>query len=120
MPGSVYNVTSTEQTQSHLLALKIYRLVNISYNDAKENENLEGIELMLDCNIQLTLLSQQSYKIELEGTNSAGNLGGALNLIYQHKNLFHGAELFSTKLKGAYAAYAQKESTSCQVLRNME
>ena len=106
--GSVYNVTSTEQTQAHLLSLKIYRLVNITYNDAKENKNLTGIELKLDCNIQLTLLSQQSYKIELEGTNSAGNIGGALNLIYQHKNLFHGAELFSTKLKGAYAAYAQK------------
>ena len=106
--GSVYNVTSTEQTQAHLLSFKIYRLVNINYNDAKENENLTGIELKLDCNIQLTLLSQQSYKIELEGTNSAGNIGGALNLVYQHKNLFHGAELFSTKLKGAYAAYAQK------------
>ncbi len=106
-PGSVYNVTSTEQTQTHLLSLKIYRLVNINYNDSKENESLQGMELKLDCNIQLTLLSQQSYKIELEGTNSAGNLGGALNLIYQHKNLFHGAELFSTKLKGAYAAYSQ-------------
>jgi hypothetical protein len=102
-------VTSTEQTQAHLLSFKIYRLVNINYNDSKENENLQGMELMLDCNIQLTLLSQQSYKIELEGTNSAGNLGGALNLIYQHKNLFHGAELFSTKLKGAYSAYTQPE-----------
>jgi outer membrane protein assembly factor BamA len=109
--GSVYNVSSTEQTQAHLLALKIYRLVNIFYNDASENENLHGMELKLDCNLQLTLLSQQSYKIELEGTNSAGNLGGAVNLIYQHKNLFHGAELFSTKLKGAYAAYSQTNST---------
>src|SRR5664280_1394483 len=68
------------------------------------------MELKLDCNIQLTLLSQQSYKTELEGTNSAGNIGGAVNLIYQHKNLFHGAELFSTKLKGAYAAYSQANS----------
>ena len=105
--GSVFNVTNTEQTQSHLLSLKIYRLVTITYNDSKENENLRGIELKLDCNIHLTLLSQQSYKIELEGTNSGGNPGGALNLIYQHKNLFHGAELFSTKLKGAYSAYTQ-------------
>ena len=55
----------------------------------------------LDCNIQLTPLSQQSYKVELEGTNSAGNIGGAVNLIYQHKNVFHGAQLFSLKLKGA-------------------
>jgi outer membrane protein assembly factor BamA len=105
----VYSVSGTEQTRAHLQGLKIYRLININYSDSKENESLQGMELMLDCNIQLTLLSQQSYKIELEGTNSAGNLGGALNLIYQHKNLFHGAELFSTKLKGAYAAYAQKD-----------
>ena len=105
--GSVFNVTNTEQTQSHLLSLKIYRLVTITYNDSKENENLQGMELKLNCNIHLTLLSQQSYKIELEGTNSGGNPGGALNLIYQHKNLFHGAELFSTKLKGAYSAYTQ-------------
>ena len=110
-PGSVYSVTSTEETQTHLLALKIYRLININFNDSKENEGLQGMELKIDCNIQLTLLSPQSYKIELEGTNSAGNLGGALNLIYQHKNLFHGAELFSTKLKGAYAAYAQKDQS---------
>lgn len=108
--GSVYNVSSTEQTQAHLLALKIYRLVNIYYNDAADNDTLRGMELKLDCNIQLTLLSQQSYKVELEGTNSAGNIGGAVNLIYQHKNLFHGAELFSTKLKGAYAAYSQANS----------
>ncbi len=60
--------------------------------------------MTLDCNIQLTSLSPQSFNIELEGTNSTGNLGGALNLIYQHKNLFRGAELFSLKLKGAYEA----------------
>jgi outer membrane protein assembly factor BamA len=109
--GSVYNVSSTEQTQTHLMLLKIYRLVNINYNDSKENESLKGMELKLDCNIQLTLLSQQSYKVELEGTNSAGNLGGALNLIYQNVNLFHGAELFSAKLKGAYAVYSQPNQT---------
>jgi outer membrane protein assembly factor BamA len=118
--GSVYNVTSTEQTQAHMLALKIYRLVNISYNDVKENETTQGIELKLDCNIQLTLLSQQSYKIELEGTNSAGNLGGALNLVYQHKNLFHGAELFSMKLKGAYSAYKVVDSLNNVKLRSVQ
>ncbi len=101
--GSVYNITNTEQTQLHLQGLKIYRLVNISFADAKENQDIDGLELFLNCDIQLTLLSQQSYRVELEGTNSAGNLGGALNLVYQHKNLFHGAELLSMSLKGAYA-----------------
>ena len=67
--------------------------------------------MLINCNIQLTLLSQQSYKIELEGTNSSGNFGGAVNLIYQHKNIFHGAELFSVKLKGAYEALGQNNIT---------
>lgn len=109
-PEFTYDVTNTEQTRSHLLTLKTYRLVNILFNDSKEPVGPGDSELMLDCVIQLTLLSQQSFKIELEGTNSAGNLGGALNLIFQHKNLFHGAELFSMKLKGAYEAYSQQVS----------
>jgi len=69
----------------------------------------QGAGMILDCNIQLTLLSQQSFKVELEGTNTGGYLGGALNLIYQHKNLFRGAELFNLKLKGAYEAFKQQD-----------
>jgi len=111
MPGSGYNLTNTEQSQSHLLALKTFRLVNIFYNELPESAVKTNNELSLDCTVQLTQLSQQSFRIELEGTNSAGNLGGAVNLIYQHKNLFHGAELFNIKLKGAYEAITQKDTT---------
>lgn len=110
-PGNIFTMTGTEQTQAHLKALNIYRQANINFNDARENENLTGLEYFLNCNIQLTLLNQQSYKIELEGTNMAGNLGGDVNLIYQNKNLFRGAELFSTKLKGAYSAIPQNNTS---------
>ncbi len=110
-PGAVFNVTNTEQTKAHLLSLKTYRLVNIYYNNASELGPPQDLTKIIDCNIQLTLLSQQSYQVELEGTNSAGNLGGALNLIYQNKNTFHGAELLSLKLKGAYEAF-KPDSTS--------
>ncbi|MCX6335053.1 MAG: BamA/TamA family outer membrane protein [Bacteroidia bacterium] len=109
-PGSLYNLTRTEQSQSHLLSLKTFRLVNIYYNEVPLPNVKDGGRMTLDCNIQLTLLSQQSFKVELEGTNSAGNLGGAVNLIYSHKNLFHGAELFNLKLKGAYEALSQKNT----------
>ena len=114
-PGSIYNVTNTEQTQAHLMSLRVYRLINIYYNDANDPDDQQSPLLKINCNIQLTLLTQQSYKIELEGTNSAGNLGGALNLIYQHKNIFHGAELFSLKLKGAYEALSQKKDTTLKI-----
>jgi len=111
-PGATYNFTNAEQSKSHLLTLKVYRLVNIYYNESGEPESKQDSVLSLDCNIQMTPLSQQSYKVELEGTNSAGNIGGAVNLIYQHKNLFHGAQLFSMKLKGAYERVPQQYSES--------
>jgi outer membrane protein assembly factor BamA len=107
-PGSTYNFTNTEQSQSHLLTLKVYRLINITYNETGLNLPAPGAVHELNCNIQLTPLSQQSYKVELEGTNSAGNIGGAVNLIYQNKNIFHGAQLFNIKLKGAIEALAQQ------------
>jgi outer membrane protein assembly factor BamA len=110
--GANYNVTNTEQTQTHLLALKTYRLVNIFYTDVSEPGVSFGLVLSLDCTVQLTLLSKQSFKVELEGTNTAGSLGGAVNLIYQNKNLLHGAELFNLKLKGAYEAISQKDTLS--------
>ncbi len=109
-PGSIYNVTNTEQTQNHLMSLRTFRLVNIFFKESEVTEGSENREMKLDCFIQLTLLDQQSYKIELEGTNTTGDFGGALNLVYQHKNLFHGAELFNLKLKGAYEALSQSDT----------
>ena len=109
-PGSFYSVTNAERSQNHLLSLKAYRLINIFFKEAGSQEMTGDQEKFIDCIIQLTLLVKQSFRVELEGTNSAGNLGGAVNLVYQHKNLFHGAEQFNMKLKGAYEALSQKDS----------
>lgn len=109
-PGSNYSLTDVEQTQSHLLTLKTYRLVNIFFNETSPPDDNPGQAMFLDCHIQLTLLSQQSFNVELEGTNTAGNFGGALNLVYQHKNLFRGAEQFNMKLKGAFEAMSQPDT----------
>ncbi|MCK5463195.1 MAG: BamA/TamA family outer membrane protein, partial [Bacteroidales bacterium] len=55
----------------------------------------------LVCHIQLSPNTSQSYTVELEGTNSAGNLGIGGSLNYNHRNLFGGAENFTTRLSGA-------------------
>lgn len=109
-PGSRYTVTRTEQTQAHLSSLKTFRLINIFYNEVSDQDLNKGSGYKLDCTVQLTLLSQQSYKIEVEGTHTGGDLGGALNLGYQHKNLFRGAEQFNLTLKGAYERLSQQTS----------
>jgi outer membrane protein assembly factor BamA len=74
-------------------------LVNINFSEV---DNADDDIKMIDCIIQLTLLPQQSYKVEFEGTHSGGYLGVGLNLSYQHKNLFRRAEQFTLNLKGSY------------------
>ncbi|MDZ7634637.1 MAG: hypothetical protein U5L72_09485 [Bacteroidales bacterium] len=101
-PGALFSETNARQTETHLVDLKNHRLVNVSYVDAESLTGERRDAGLLYCIIQLTPMMRQSFTIELEGTNSGGNLGGALNLIYQNKSLFGGAEVFSMKLKGAY------------------
>jgi outer membrane protein assembly factor BamA len=108
-PGSIFNVSNTQQSQSHLLALKTFRLVNIFYDERNETRPYDQEVRSLNCNIRLTLLNQQSFRVEVEGTNSEGNLGGAVNFVYLHKNLFRGAEQFNLRLKGAYETLTKQE-----------
>jgi hypothetical protein len=101
-PGALFSLSNSEQTQARLSDMKNHRLVNITYVDAGRGPNVNRNESLLDCIIQLTPMQRQSFTVELEGTSTGGNLGGALNFLYQNKSLFRGAELFNMKLKGAY------------------
>lgn len=109
-PGALYSVTNAEMTQQHLSDLRNHRLVNVSFVDAGSISGDRRDDGMLDCVIQLTPVQRQSFTVELEGTNTGGNLGGALNLIYQNKSLLRGAEVFSMKLKGAYETLTEDVS----------
>jgi outer membrane translocation and assembly module TamA len=119
-PGTDYNLTNTDQTQSHLMGLKVYRLVNISYDEVDLPENPMELRRNLNANIMLTLLTPQSYRVELEGTHTDGNLGGGVNLVYQHKNLFHGAELFNVRVRGSYEAYKMRTQDSINKLSSIQ
>jgi len=107
-PGLPFNVTRTERTHRQLAALKTYRLVNINYREPPRQASDESPVKSIDAVIQLTPFNQQSFTYLIEGTNSAGNLGAAMNFIYQHKNLFHGAQQFNLKLKGAYETLSEE------------
>lgn len=58
----------------------------------------------LDCYISLVTNKRHSFNTEVEGTNSAGDLGAALSVSYQNRNFFRGSELFNLKLRGAFEA----------------
>ncbi|MEE4213577.1 MAG: BamA/TamA family outer membrane protein [Bacteroidales bacterium] len=111
-PGDLFQLTNMDRSQDHLNSLQSFRLVNIGYSDPGTVEDWKHSEQPLDCVIRLTTVTQQEFRVELEGTNSAGNLGGAVNLVYQHKNLFRGAERLNVKLKGAYETLSEQVSGS--------
>lgn len=58
----------------------------------------------LNCDIYINHTQPLSINFDVEGTNSAGDLGAAASLTYQDKNLLKGSETFSAKLRGAYEA----------------
>lgn len=107
-PDNLFVASNNERSHKHLSSLKTYRLVNIGYNEPPQPEIAPSGIRQIDGIIQLTPFDQQSFTILLEGTNSGGNYGAAVNFIYQHKNLFHGAQQLNLKLKGAYETLSEE------------
>ncbi|NDW09977.1 hypothetical protein D0T56_09980 [Dysgonomonas sp. 520] len=67
---------------------------------------------MLDVNITLAPANAHWTQLSLEGTNSAGDLGVAPSVSYQHQNLFNGGEILSLKLKGAYEFVTKSKNSA--------
>lgn len=109
--NSVYCEEYIEATYKKLSDLRVFKLVNIVFEDSKNNLNESSDTLKLNCFIRLTPSIRQSYGIEIEGTTSPSvniglgrNLGVEGNLVYSNKNVFKGAEILELKLKGKLEA----------------
>jgi outer membrane protein assembly factor BamA len=99
IPGELYDIRNVRRTYRNFASLRLFRLSSIEF---KENEAYRDSSFrVLDCEIFLTPQTLQSLTLEPEITNSSGNIGAAGNLIYQHRNLFKGAENFDMRFKGA-------------------
>jgi len=94
-----YCLLNAEKTYRALNRLKQFKLINIGFNETNEL-SADSIPL-LDCKMQLSPLPRQNFSVDVEGTNSSGNLGVAGNLNYQHRNVFGGAEVLDMQLRVA-------------------
>ncbi len=94
-PGQLFQASLVDKTQTLLSSLRIYRFINIRFEEVGTKDSPESDGKWLNCYIQLVPAKYQSYSVDLEGLNSSGNLGAGGNLKYQHKNLFKGAEEFT-------------------------
>lgn len=92
--GELYNPENVQETKDRLGILQQFRYSNVSF---QEEDTIDSIG-QLNCFVQLVSQKRQSYGIEATTTVNAGDFGFAANLRYKHKNLFHGAELFTVQV----------------------
>jgi len=92
-----YSLTNAEKTYRALNRLKQFKLINIGFDETGSFTN-DSIPL-LDCRMQLSPMPRQNTSVDVEGTNSSGNLGVAGNFNYQHRNVFKGAEVFDFQVR---------------------
>lgn len=105
---SVYRLIEADRTYRHLMNLQTFKLVNVQFSPVEGAQPDANGRQPLDMEINLLPFKMQHYGIEVEGTNSGGNIGGAVNLVYQHKSLFHHAEVFDMKLISMLEAVHQE------------
>ena len=97
-PGRPYSSRMVDKTYSSLSRLSILRFINIEMHPGGTVGNAE----MLDAVITISRNKKQSISLELEGTNSEGDLGFGIGATYQNRDLTHRSELLSVKFRAAY------------------
>lgn len=95
-PGDTYNETVVRESYRHLTSLRIFRTSEISFDrDLEKPDHLKAI-------IRLTPFPKRSVKLDLEGTNTAGNYGIFGTVSVMNRNMFKNGEIFDITLRGGF------------------
>lgn len=105
--GHPFSASALQTTYNNFARLQAVRFTNISFREVPDSN-------LLDCDIQLSPVKPNTLLFQPEGTNTAGDLGAAVSLTWQNRNLFRGSELLSVELRGAYEAITGLEGYSNQ------
>ncbi len=98
-PNKLYSEQDVQNTYTSMGRLRALKYTNIRFDEVLDNDSAQ-----LNANVLLTKGKNQSLSFEIEGTNSAGDLGAAASMTFQHRNVFKGSETFTMKVRGAYEA----------------
>ena len=97
--GQLFIESALQATYNNFARLQAIRYTNISF--AEMDSLADGTGDLL-CNINLEAAKQHTLRFQPEGTNTAGDLGAAVTLGYENRNLFRGSEAFSLEGRFAY------------------
>ncbi|MDD3405525.1 MAG: outer membrane protein assembly factor [Sphingobacteriia bacterium] len=95
-PHSLYKESQINKTYEGLNNLQAVKYVNVSFHEAGDG--------VLDCYIVVSPEKDHSFSVNLEGTNSDGNLGVGVGVSYQNRNIFKGSETLKIGVNGSYEA----------------
>lgn len=97
VPGELYSQTAVDRTYNAFAQLTALKYTTVRMVERPDTA-------VLDCYIMYERNKRRSVGFELEGTNTAGNLGAAASVTFSDKNLFKGSEQLSLRLFTAYEA----------------
>ena len=101
-PGALYSTSAVDRTYESLARLGIIRTINIEMVPVASTDSSALAPRQLDAYIFLTRNKKQSVTLDLEGTNSEGDLGFGVGLSYLHRNLARRSNLLTTKFRMNY------------------
>ena len=96
-PGMLYSQSRSDRTYNSFAQLPAVRYTSLRMVELPDTS-------MLDCYIMFERNKRRSISFELEGTNTAGDLGAAASVTFSDRNLFRASEQLSLRLFGAYEA----------------
>ncbi|MBR4136968.1 MAG: BamA/TamA family outer membrane protein [Bacteroidales bacterium] len=99
--GDDFSQKKVSQTYRALGSLKLYSLSNISFDTVASGN--DSVKLM-NCTVTLQKSKIHHYNIQLEGTNSGGDLGALGSVSYRNNNIFRGSEVLRITLRGGFQA----------------
>lgn len=102
-PSKLFSEREQQFTYQNLNSLDIVRYTSIRNTANPDTLTPDGYHL-LSTDIFVNLNKEHGISAELEGTNTAGDLGAAASVTYTNRNAFRGAEALSLKVRGAFEA----------------
>lgn len=110
-PGRFYSDNQVSRTFSAFNGTGAIKQAEINFKPIETEENKNDSIKYIDAQITLAPANTHWFQAGIDGTNSAGDIGIAPSVSYQHQNLFNGAEILSLKLKGAYEFITGSKNT---------
>ncbi len=95
--GRLFSSRDLQRTYNSFGKLPAVKYTSIRFQEVPDTN-------MLDCNIHVSTNKPNSISFQPEGTNTAGDLGAAVSVTYENRNVLRGAETFSIRLRGAFEA----------------